>query len=150
MDIRWNGGGKRRPRVKERLIVAADALSTLYFMEAMSARLGWAWEPREVAHGRRPVMEIAGIDRRLIGRQSARRQQIEDALPVLTVKYEERQGYPTGERAAYALAARPPTRHARPRARSCCRRPRRANGGGPRSGTASSTVPARVSHPRGR
>ncbi|GLW03845.1 hypothetical protein Slala05_74750 [Streptomyces lavendulae subsp. lavendulae] len=85
-------------------IVAADALYTLLFMEEVSARLGWAWEPREVTPGRRPVMEIAGIDQRLIGWQSTRRQQIEDALPVLTAKYEERQGHPPGERAAYAIA----------------------------------------------
>lgn len=73
-------------------------------MEEVSARLGWAWEPREVTPGRRPVMEIAGIDQRLIGWQSTRRQQIEDAFPVLTAKYEEWQGHPPGERAAYALA----------------------------------------------
>ncbi|MFJ6250672.1 MULTISPECIES: MobF family relaxase [unclassified Streptomyces] len=85
-------------------IVAADALYTLLLMEEVSARLGWAWEPREVTPGRRPVMEIAGIDRRLIGWQSTRRQQIADALPLLTAKYEERQGHPPGERAAYALA----------------------------------------------
>ncbi|MEU9983774.1 MobF family relaxase [Streptomyces sp. NPDC050856] len=97
-------------------IVAADTLYILYFMEEVSARLGWAWEPREVTPGRRPVMDIAGIDRRLIGWQSTRRQQIEDALPVLTAKYEERQGHAPGERAAYALACqaadqtRPPKR----------------------------------------
>ncbi|MET8615874.1 MobF family relaxase [Streptomyces misionensis] len=97
-------------------IVAADCLYTLLFMEEVSARLGWAWEPREVTPGRRPVMEIAGIDQRLIGWQSTRRQQIEDALPVLTVKYEERQGHAPGERASYALACqaadqtRPPKR----------------------------------------
>ncbi|MDQ1013403.1 conjugative relaxase-like TrwC/TraI family protein [Streptomyces sp. V4I23] len=97
-------------------IVAADTLYILYFMEEVSARLGWAWEPREVTPGRRPVMEIAGIDRRLIGWQSTRRQQIEDALPVLTARYEERQGHAPGERAAYALACqaadqtRPPKR----------------------------------------
>ncbi|MFI8280854.1 MobF family relaxase [Streptomyces sp. NPDC085929] len=85
-------------------IVAADTLYTLLFMEEVSARLGWAWEPREVTPGRRPVMEIAGIDQRLIGWQSTRRQQIEDALPVLTAEYEERQGHAPGERAAYALA----------------------------------------------
>ncbi|MCX5374897.1 MobF family relaxase [Streptomyces sp. NBC_00091] len=85
-------------------IVSADTLYTLYFMEEVSARLGWAWEPREVTPGRRPVMEIAGIDQRLIGWQSTRRQQIEDALPVLVAKYEERQGHAPGERAAYALA----------------------------------------------
>jgi hypothetical protein len=99
-------------------IVAADTLYTLYFifMEEVSARLRRAWEPREVTPGRRPVMDIAGIDQRLIGWQSTRRQQIEDALPVLTAKYEERQGHPPGERAAYALACqaadqtRPPKR----------------------------------------
>ncbi len=85
-------------------LVAADTLYTLHFMEEVSARLGWAWEPREVTPGRRPVMEIAGIDHRLIGWQSTRRQQIEDALPVLTAEYEERQGHAPGERAAYALA----------------------------------------------
>ncbi|MFE9454506.1 MobF family relaxase [Streptomyces sp. NPDC006739] len=97
-------------------IVAADTLYLLYFMEEVSARLGWAWEPREVTPGRRPVMEIAGIEQRLIGWQSTRRQQIEDALPVLTAKYEERQGHAPGERASYALACqaadqtRPPKR----------------------------------------
>ncbi|MEV5922352.1 MobF family relaxase [Streptomyces pseudogriseolus] len=97
-------------------IVAADTLYLLYFMEEVSARLGWAWEPREVTPGHRPVMEIAGIDQRLIGWQSTRRQQIEDALPVLTAKYEEKHGHAPGERAAYALACqaadqtRPPKR----------------------------------------
>ncbi|MFJ4060885.1 MobF family relaxase [Streptomyces albogriseolus] len=97
-------------------IVAADTLYTLYFMEEVSARLGWAWEPREVTPGHRPVTEIAGLDQRLIGWQSTRRQQIEDALPVLTAKYEEKHGHAPGERAAYALACqaadqtRPPKR----------------------------------------
>ncbi|MFS0696723.1 MobF family relaxase [Streptomyces nitrosporeus] len=97
-------------------IVAADTLYTLLFMEEVTARLGWAWEPREVTPGRRPVMEIAGIDRRLIGWQSTRRQQIEDALSVITAQYEERQGHEPGERAGYALACqaadqtRPPKR----------------------------------------
>ncbi|AIS02542.1 putative TraA-like protein (plasmid) [Streptomyces glaucescens] len=97
-------------------IVAADTLYTLHFMEEVSSRLGWAWVPREVTPGRRPVMEIAGVDRRLIGWQSTRRQQIEDALSVLTDKYEERQGHPPGEKAGYALACqaadqtRPPKR----------------------------------------
>ncbi|TVZ76878.1 TrwC relaxase [Streptomyces sp. BK340] len=97
-------------------IVAAGTLYSLYFMEEVSARLGWAWEPREVTPGRRPVMEIAGIDQRLIGWQSTRRQQVEDALPLLVADYEERQGHPPGERAAYALdrqaadRTRPPKR----------------------------------------
>nr|BFD88417.1 hypothetical protein StreXyl84_78180 [Streptomyces sp. Xyl84] len=97
-------------------IVAADTLYTLLFMEEVSARLGWAWEPREVTPGRRPVMEIAGIDQRLIGWQSTRRQQIEDALAVLTDQYEEKHGHAPGEKAGYALACqaadqtRPPKR----------------------------------------
>ncbi|OEJ21330.1 hypothetical protein AR457_36455 [Streptomyces agglomeratus] len=57
-------------------------------MEEVFARLGWAWEPREVTPGRRPVMEIAGIDQRLIGWQLTRRQQIEDALSVLLERAE--------------------------------------------------------------
>ncbi|WP_234428196.1 MobF family relaxase [Streptomyces badius] len=97
-------------------IVAADTLYLLFFMEEVSARLGWAWEPREVTPGHRPVMEIAGIDERLIGWQSTRRQQIEDALSVLVADYEEDHGHAPGERAGYALACkaadrtRPPKR----------------------------------------
>ncbi|QPI62322.1 relaxase domain-containing protein [Streptomyces malaysiensis subsp. malaysiensis] len=97
-------------------IVAADTLYTLTFMEEVSARFGWAWEPREVTPGKRPVMEIAGIDQRLIGWQSTRRQQIADALPILVAEYEEAQGHPPGEHAAYALnrqaadQTRPPKR----------------------------------------
>ncbi|MET7636199.1 MobF family relaxase [Streptomyces sp. NPDC001773] len=97
-------------------IVAAGTLYTLYFMEEVSARLGWAWEPREVTPGKRPVMEIAGIDQRLIGWQSTRRQQIADALPAIEADYQVRQGHPPGERAAYALdqqaadRTRPPKR----------------------------------------
>ncbi len=87
-------------------IVAADTLYLLYFMEEVSARLGWAWEPREVTPGGRPVMEIAGIDQRLIGWQSTRRQQIEEALSVLTAEYVEEHGHEPGERAAYGLACR--------------------------------------------
>ncbi|WP_333745985.1 MobF family relaxase [Streptomyces sp. IBSBF 2950] len=97
-------------------IVVADTLFTLYFMEEVSARLGWAWEPREVTPGRRPVLEIAGIDQRLIGWQSTRRQQIADALPILMADYEEAHGHAPGERAAKALErqaadrTRPPKR----------------------------------------
>ncbi|MGW1736719.1 MobF family relaxase [Streptomyces sp. NPDC001999] len=97
-------------------IVAAGTLYTLTFMEEVSARLGWAWEPREVTPGKRPVMEITGIDQRLIGWQSTRRQQIADALPALVADYEDRQGHLPGERAGYALdqqaadRTRPPKR----------------------------------------
>ncbi|WP_420877924.1 relaxase domain-containing protein [Streptomyces agglomeratus] len=85
-------------------------------MEEVSVRFGWAWEPCEVTPGRRPVMEVAGINQRLIGWQSIRRQQIEDALPVLTARYEEKHGHAPGEQASYALGCqaadqtRPPKR----------------------------------------
>lgn len=58
--------------------MAAGTLYTPTFVEEVFARLGWAWEPREVTLGKRPVMEIAGIDQRLIGRRSTRRQRIAD------------------------------------------------------------------------
>ncbi|MFJ5779937.1 MobF family relaxase [Streptomyces sp. NPDC093094] len=96
-------------------IVAAGTLYTLYFMEEVSARLGWAWEPREVTPGRRPVMEVAGIDQRLIGWQSTRRQQIADAAPVLVADYEAEHGHPPGERAAYALDGQAADRTRRPK-----------------------------------
>ncbi|SCF56515.1 conjugative relaxase domain-containing protein, TrwC/TraI family [Streptomyces sp. Ncost-T10-10d] len=113
-------------------IVAAGTLYTLYFMEEVSARLVRVWEPREVRPGRRPVMEIAGIDQRLISWQSNRRQQIADALSVLTADYQERQGHPPGEWAVYALGrqsagrTRPPKRKA-PRSLSDLRTTRRAS-----------------------
>ncbi|GGV51120.1 MobF family relaxase [Streptomyces spectabilis] len=97
-------------------IVAAGTLYLLYLMGEVSVRLGWAWGPREVTPGRRPVMEIAGIDQRLIGWQSTRRQQIADAKSVLVADYEERLGHSPGERADYALdrqaadRTRPPKR----------------------------------------
>lgn len=53
-------------------IVAADTLYTLYFMEEVTARLGWAWEPREVTPGRRPVMDIAGAAARRDARALSR------------------------------------------------------------------------------
>ncbi|MFF1481435.1 relaxase domain-containing protein [Streptomyces sp. NPDC058301] len=53
--------------------------------------------------GRRPVMEVAGIDQRLIGWQSTRRHQIEGAAPVLVADCEAEHGHRPGERAAYAL-----------------------------------------------
>jgi hypothetical protein len=84
-------------------IVAAGTLFTLAFMEEVSQRLGWAWEPREVTPGKRPVMELVGVDRRLIGWQSTRRQQIADVMPALVADYMEVQGHPPGERAGYAL-----------------------------------------------
>ncbi|MEV7683671.1 relaxase domain-containing protein [Streptomyces sp. NPDC088341] len=63
-DGKW---GKLSADLMLEHIVAAGTLYTLHFMEEVSARLGWAWTPREVTPGRRPVMEIAGIDQRLIG-----------------------------------------------------------------------------------
>ncbi|MEV4342381.1 relaxase domain-containing protein [Streptomyces sp. NPDC049590] len=84
-------------------IVAADTLYTLYFMEEVSAWLGWAWEPREVTSGRRPVMEIADVDSELITWSSTRRQRIEDVLEGLTYKYAQKHGRLPGEQARHGL-----------------------------------------------
>lgn len=84
-------------------IVAADTLYTLHFMEEVTARLGWAWEPREVTPGRRPVMEIAGVDQELIDWSSTRRQRIEEALEGITAQYVEDHGRLPDERARNGL-----------------------------------------------
>ncbi|MFD7446936.1 MobF family relaxase [Streptomyces sp. NPDC059909] len=100
-DGQW--GNLSADSIFERVVAAGTLYTTLTFMEEVSERLGVAWEPREVTPGKRPVMEIAGIDHRLIDWQSTRRQQIVDALPGIVAQYENRQGHPPGER-AYALA----------------------------------------------
>ncbi|WP_330481328.1 relaxase domain-containing protein [Streptomyces sp. NBC_01724] len=64
--------------------MAAGALCTLTLWRRFSARLGWAWEPRKVTPGKSPVTEIAGVDQRLIGWQSTRRQQIRRPIPRLS------------------------------------------------------------------
>ncbi len=94
-------------------IVAAGTLYSLYFMEEVSARLGWAWEPREVTSGRRPVMEVARIDQRLISWQSTRRQQIEDAAPLLMADYEAEHGHRPGSGPRTRWTDRPLTGRAR-------------------------------------
>ncbi|MFV2118422.1 MobF family relaxase [Streptomyces sp. Act-28] len=102
-------------------IVAADTLYTLLFMEEVSSRLGWAWEPREVTPGRRPVMEIAGVDRRLIGWQSTRRSRSRTRCPFSRTSTKNGRGTRRARRPATRWPARPPTRPARRSARSCCR-----------------------------
>ncbi|WP_412104320.1 relaxase domain-containing protein [Streptomyces europaeiscabiei] len=84
---------------------AAGTLYSPYFMVEASARFGWAWEPREVTLGKGPVMEIAGIDWRLIEWQSTRRQQAADTLPVLVADVES-----AGAAGGACRHARPPPR----------------------------------------
>ncbi|MEU2026703.1 relaxase domain-containing protein [Streptomyces sp. NPDC016469] len=84
-------------------IVAADTLYLLHFMEEVSTRLGWAWAPREVTPGRRPVMEIAGVPEDLINWSASRRRRIEDALEVLTDRYVKDHGHLPGERGRHQL-----------------------------------------------
>nr|WP_234310708.1 MULTISPECIES: MobF family relaxase [unclassified Streptomyces] len=68
-------------------IVAADTLYTLHFMEEVTARLGWAWEPREVTPGRRPVMDIAGVPHELIRWTVRRSDQIATCISELEHEY---------------------------------------------------------------
>ncbi|MEU0004555.1 relaxase domain-containing protein [Streptomyces sp. NPDC006314] len=54
--------------------------------------------PREVTPGRRPVLDRAGVDTKLIDRSSTRRQQIEQALEGITDRYAQDQGRLPSER----------------------------------------------------
>ncbi|MEV6841614.1 hypothetical protein AB0N17_45625 [Streptomyces sp. NPDC051133] len=62
-------------------------------------------------------MEIAGIDQRLIGWQSTRRQQTADTLPVLVADYETQQAPAEGSGAAVYLTGRPAARTRPPKRR---------------------------------
>lgn len=68
-------------------VVAASALyNEVVMMEACEA-LGLASEPRTVTAGRRPVMEVAGVPRELIGWTARRSEQIAACLSDLEHEY---------------------------------------------------------------
>ncbi|MER6406226.1 MobF family relaxase [Streptomyces viridosporus] len=84
-------------------VVAAGTLYTLAMTTEVCEALGLATVPREVTPGLRPVMEIAGVDSKLIDWSSTRRQRIEDVLEGLTYKYAQTHGRLPGERARHGL-----------------------------------------------
>ncbi|MCF3180031.1 relaxase domain-containing protein [Streptomyces polychromogenes] len=84
-------------------VVAAGTLYTLAITTEVCEELGLATVPREVTPGLRPVMEIAGVDSKLINWSATRRQQIEDVLEGLTYKYAQKHGRLPGEKARAGL-----------------------------------------------
>ncbi|MGO1612475.1 MAG: MobF family relaxase [Brevibacterium aurantiacum] len=61
-------------------------------MRELNRRLGVTFSPREMGEGKRPVMEVDGVDNRLIGIFSSRRQHIDARLDTLTSQYREQHG----------------------------------------------------------
>lgn len=72
--------------------VAASEHYNSALMRELNRRLGVTFSPREMGEGKRPVMEIDGVDNRLIGVFSSRRQHIEARLDMLTAQYREQHG----------------------------------------------------------
>ncbi|MCB5912349.1 relaxase domain-containing protein [Streptomyces pinistramenti] len=66
--------------------------------------LGPATEPRTVTAGRRPVMEIAGVDSELIDWSATRREQIDAGLKGITDQYVSKHGRLPDGRARHGLA----------------------------------------------
>ncbi|HET6355924.1 MobF family relaxase [Streptomyces sp.] len=85
-------------------VVAAGTLYTLTMTTEVCEELGLATVPREVTPGLRPVMEIAGVDQKLIDWSATRRAQIEQALEGITDKYVAKHGRLPGERGRHDLA----------------------------------------------
>ncbi|MFJ2915019.1 MobF family relaxase [Streptomyces sp. NPDC087228] len=85
-------------------VVAADSLYTLEMTTEVCEKLGLATVPREVTPGLRPVMEIAGVDQKLIDWSATRRRRIEDVLEGITDDYVKKHGRLPGERARQGLA----------------------------------------------
>lgn len=96
--------------------IVADTLYILYFMEGVTAWLGWAWEPREVTPGRRPVMDIAGITSGSSAGSRPTASRSRTRCPSSPPGTRSGRGHAPGERASYALACqaahqtRPPKR----------------------------------------
>ncbi|MFB8406106.1 MobF family relaxase [Streptomyces sp. NPDC055912] len=86
-----------------RHVVAAGTLYTLTMTTEVCEELGLATVSREVTPGLRPVMEIAGVDSKLIDWSSTRRQRIEDALEGLTYKFAQEHGRLPGEKARHGI-----------------------------------------------
>lgn len=84
-------------------IVAADTLYLLYFVEEVSTRLDCWRKPRVVPPGRRPIMEIAGIEQRLIGWQSSPRSADRGRASCLHRRVRGTAGAPAGGAGRYAL-----------------------------------------------
>ncbi|MER8235120.1 MobF family relaxase [Streptomyces sp. NPDC094049] len=84
-------------------VVGAGTLYTLTMTTEVCEELGLATVPREVTPGLRPVMEVAGVDQKLIDWSATRRQRIEQALEGITAQYVQDHGRLPDEQARHGL-----------------------------------------------
>lgn len=100
--------------------VAASEFYNQQVMAALRDRLGVAVEVRQVVEGRRPVMEIAGIDTELMTAFSSRSAAIREATKRLETEYRQRHGHEpdAATRVKIAQQATLDTRPAKEHARS--------------------------------
>ncbi|MEV8107315.1 MobF family relaxase [Streptomyces sp. NPDC088135] len=83
--------------------VAASELYNQRVVEGVCERLGLRAEAREVTPGKRPVMEIAGIDLDLMEAHSGRAISIKERAAKLVEEYRERHGYEPSAKALLAI-----------------------------------------------
>ncbi|MFE7777735.1 MobF family relaxase, partial [Streptomyces sp. NPDC057445] len=88
-DGRWRN---LDTRLLMREVVAASELFNQRALELVCARLGLATEPVEVTPGRRPVMHIVGIDRRIRAEFAQRAQAVRTMAGTLFEDYRRRHG----------------------------------------------------------
>ncbi|KQQ18761.1 hypothetical protein ASF48_17745 [Rathayibacter sp. Leaf299] len=100
--------------------VAASEFYNQQVMAALRDRLGVAVEARQVAEGRRPVMEIAGVDTELMTAFSSRSASIRETTKRLEKEYRQQHGHEpdAATRVKIAQQATLDTRPAKEHARS--------------------------------
>lgn len=84
--------------------VAASEFYNQAVMTEVAQRLGVAVEPREVTPGKRPVMEVAGVDARLMDGFSSRSRDIRETVRGLEKEYRKTHGRAPDAKARLALA----------------------------------------------
>ncbi|MGA5499355.1 MobF family relaxase [Streptomyces cinereoruber] len=99
-DGQW--GAVHSTTLLENMVTASSLYNEIVMAEVCEA-LDVASEPRTVSAGRRPVMEIAGVDQELIDWSSTRRQRIEEALEGITAQYVQDHVRLPDERARHGL-----------------------------------------------
>ncbi|MFF3565477.1 MobF family relaxase [Streptomyces sp. NPDC002574] len=116
-DGRWRNLDER---LLYREIVSASELFNQRVLELLCSRLGLRTEPVEVTPGRRPVMQVVGIDPRLRAVFSQRGTAVRDLAGDLLEDYQHRYGRQPDPAVRYRLQeqARLSTRQPKPAARS--------------------------------
>jgi len=91
-------------KLLHRMTVAASEHYNHEVLARISSKMGVEVEARQVTAGKRPVMEIAGVDQRLIDAFSARSQQIKKLITKLEREYRNEHGRAPGAKARMQLA----------------------------------------------